>query len=345
MKIVAAHPGPSFSVHDVHVGWVEALRKQGHLVADYNLSQRLTFYDSAMVELPDRKWRKALTHQQAYELAANGLYALLYVRKPDLLLVTSAFFYPEEMFDIARSHGTRTVLIHTESPYEDDRQLKLAAHADYNLINDPTNLDKFRSVNPNTWYMPHSYRPGFHEPGSSYVASSADFAFVGTGYPSRVEFFESMDFAGIDVLLAGNWQGVDEESSLCKYIANEKDECLDNEQTVSVYRSSKVGMNLYRKEAESEEHVHGWACGPREIEMAACGMFFLREPHGESDELFPMLPTFRNPGEASEQLHYWLAHEELRQEQALKARAAIEDRTFHNRAADLMRLLDNQGVI
>lgn len=339
MKIVAAHPGPAFSVHDVHVGWVEAMRAKGNLVAEYNLSERLTFYDAAMIELPDRQIRKALNHEQAYELAASGLYACMYKLRPDVLFITSAFFYPEEMFDVVRSYGTRIVLMHTESPYEDERQLRMAAHADVNLINDPIHLDEFNSVAP-TYYMPHSYRPVLHHPGPSIPEMECDFSFVGTGYPSRIEFLEQMDLNSLNVLLAGNWQSLDKDSRLLKYVAHEPEECLDNEQTANVYRSSRCGMNMYRKEGEVNADVHGLACGPREIEMAACGTFFLREPHGESDELFPMLPTFDSAEDASEKLHWWLAHDSLREKQSALARAACEDRTFDNRAAELMRLLD-----
>src|ERR1700743_2884924 len=203
MRIIAAQPGPHFSVHDVHTGWVEALRGLGHKVAEYNLSDRLTFYDAAMIELPDKQLRKALPHEQAYELAANVLYAMLYKNKPDLLFVTSGFFYPAEMWDIARSYGTRIVMLHTESPYEDDRQLSLAEHVDINILNDPTHLGLFKSLNPKSYYMPHSYRPGFHCPGKPIENVAADFAFVGTGYPSRIAFLEAMDLYGLDVLLAG----------------------------------------------------------------------------------------------------------------------------------------------
>lgn len=79
--------------------------------------------------------------------------------------------------------------------------------------------------------------------------------------------------------------------------------------------------------------------GPREVEMAACGMFFLRDPRPEGDELLSMLPTFTSPQEASERLRYWLEHPTLRQELASKAREAIADRTFSNRAAELLRIL------
>lgn len=342
MKIVAAQPGPHFSVHDVHVGWVEALRDLGHTVAEYNLSDRLTFYDAAMIELPDKEMRKALSHEQAYELAATGLYAQLYRLKPDILFVTSGFFYPNEMWDIARSYGTKVVMLHTESPYEDDRQLRIAKHVDINILNDPTHLDLFKRENNASYYMPHSYRPKFHEPGQSVKEISADFSFVGTGYPSRIDFLEAMDLSDLDVLLAGNWQMLPADSPLRKYVAHADDECLENSQAVDIYRSAKVGFNIYRKEAERPELIDGWSCGPREIEMAACGMFFLREPRGESDELFPMLPKIHDPEEASFKLRYWLAHTDLRNEAARMARAAIEDRTFRNRAIELMQLLDKE---
>lgn len=340
MKIVAAHPGPAFSVHDVHVGWCEALRKLGHQVAEYNLSERLTFYDAAMIELPNKEMRKALNHDQAYELAVNGLYATLYKLQPDMLLVTSSFFYYAGMLEEIRSRGIKVVLIHTESPYEDDRQVKLSGHVDVNIVNDPTNLDRFRQENPKSYYMPHSYRPGFHEPGPSNAHTAADFVFVGTGYRSRIDFLERMDFGDLDVLLAGNWQLLKDESPLRKYVAHDINECIDNEQTVDVYRGSKIGLNLYRKEGETAESISGWSCGPREIEMAACGMFYMRESRGESDELFPMLPTVSSPDEATLTLNYYINRQDLRDDATLEARIAIQDRTFVNRAKELMRLMN-----
>lgn len=342
MRILAAHPGPSFSVHDVFVGWVEALRELGCQVAAFNLAERLTFYDAAMLETPDGKLLKALPQEKAHELAVNGLYSALYKTKPDVLLAVSAFFYPPTLFDLARSYGTRVVLLHTESPYEDGRQIAIAAHADLNLINDPTNIDAFRKV-ARTEYVPHSYRPCIHHPGSGDPKLAADLAFVGTGYDSRITFFQAMHLDGLDVLLAGNWQQLTEDSPLRQFVAHEPDECLDNEQTAEVYRSAKVGMNLYRREAERPELSSGWSMGPREVEMAACGAFFLRDPRPEGDELLSMLPTITGPEDASEQLRYWLAHPDERQQLATRAREAVTGHTFTNRAAHMLRLLEKEN--
>lgn len=344
MKIVAAHPGPHFSVHDVHVGWVEALQDLGNQVAEYNLGERLTFYDSAMVELPGKKLRKALSPKDATDLAVNGLYSTLYRLRPDVLFVTYAQFYPMELLDIARSYGTKVVLMHTESPYEDERQLEQAAHADINLINDPVSLEKFRAIAP-TYYMPHSYRPTLHRSGSIDSSVAADLVFIGTGYPSRIRFFESMDLTGIDFFLGGNWQLMKKESPLWKYLAHEPDRCLDNEQTVTVYRSSRIGLNMYRRETaevENECEVQGIALGPREVEMAATRMFFLREPREEGDELLWMLPQYESPEEVPSLTRWWLDHERERFEVAGKAREAVADRTFKNRAIQLMQLLEGK---
>jgi len=344
VKIVAAHPGPSFSVSDVHNGWVEAFRLLGHQVSEYNLDERLMFYDSALIELPDGTHKKMVSWEVAFQLATNGLYSTLFKLEPDILFFTSAFYYPPEMVKFIHDKGIKVVVLHTESPYEDLRQMEVAVNVDLNLINDPINLDRFREVNPVTYYMPQSYRPGFHCPGPVDSNLAADLAFVATGFPSRIKFLEAMDLDGLDVLLAGNWKWLDEDSHLHKFVAHNEYECLDNEQTVSVYRSAKMGMNLYRKEFERDLSGKGWAMGPREIEMAACGLFFLREPRGEGDEVLSMLPKIYSPEDASEKLHWYLERENQRVSIAARARSAIAEWTFQNRAIELMKLLEKIGV-
>lgn len=279
----------------------------------------------------------AVDNAAAMGLAINGLYAALYKARPDVLLVISGFFVPADVYQLAHLYGTKVVLVHTESPYEDERQCAMASWADVNLINDPTNLAKFPA---GTRYVPQCYRPTIHHPGPGKPEMVCDFAFVGTGYPSRIKFFERMDFAGIDAMFAGNWQSVPDESPLQPLLALERDECLDNADAADLYRSTKVGMNLYRREAMQPELSAGWALGPREVEMAACGLFFLRDPRGEGDEVLDMLPTFCSPEEASDLLRYWLPRVAQREEIALKARFAVADRTFRNQAKDLLQVLD-----
>lgn len=346
MRILIVEPGPHFSVQDVFEGWREALTDLGQHVAAYNLGDRLTFYQSALFETgrlgPDGEveLRRALTTQQAIELASNNILAACYRFAPEVLLVVSCMFVDPALLDIVRSRGTRVVLLHTESPYQDDEQLQRAPHADLSILNDPTNLERFRALGP-AEYLPHSYRPSVHHPGPPSRGMSSEFCFVGTGFPSRIEFLEAMDLDGLDVLLAGHWTQLEATSPLRKYLAHDIEECLDNDQAAQVYRSSSASLNLYRREANDPELSGGYAMSPRELEMAACGLWFARDGRPEGDELLPMLPTFTSPEEASMLVRWAIDHPAQRQRVADQAREAVADRTFEANAKRLFGLIDH----
>jgi hypothetical protein len=343
VRWLVVHPGPSFSVADVHTGWAEALRELGEEVYTFNLDDRLLFYDAAMIKVGEDSFgrdafRKAVSREQAIGLAANGVLSACYQCWPDVVFLVSAFFTPPPLLDMMHGRGHKVILLHTESPYQDGEQLARAAHADVNLVNDPVNLPAYRELGP-AEYMPHAYREHVHYPAPG-AAKIWDFAFIGTGFPSRVRFFEEMNLDGLDVRLAGPWLDLPEESPLRQYADPDPEGCVDNEETADIYRQSSTGINLYRREAETAHLGEGWACGPREIEMAACGLWFARDPRPESGELFPMLPAFTTPEEAGDLVRWAVAHPGDAEEAAAKARAAVADRTFTSHARKLLAMLD-----
>ena len=57
MRVLVVHPGPKFSVADVHHGLVKGLRANGCQVGIFNLDDRLDFYAAAHVELEDGSYR------------------------------------------------------------------------------------------------------------------------------------------------------------------------------------------------------------------------------------------------------------------------------------------------
>lgn len=346
MRWVVVHPGPEFAVVDVYHGWTEALRELGQHVAGYNLGDRLKYYDSAHIKRGNR-WRPATPDgSKVVELALNGLAAMLWKFRPQVLFLISGFFYDPAMLHHARSMGIRVVILHTESPYEDDRQIPAAAYADLNLVNDPVSVARFEQVAPAV-YCPHAYRPAVHHPGPAEERYVCDLGFAGTGFRSRAWFFETMypHIKDLDVILAGNWLGtggagggLPDGSPIARW-TDPGTVGMDNTDVAALYRSMRAGINLYRREANRSDLLVGHGCGPREIEMAACGAFFLRDPRPESDELFPMLPTFTGPDDAAGKLRWWLTHPDRRRDAALKAREAVAGRTFTAHAAHLLRLL------
>lgn len=339
MRVLGVEPGPSFSVQDVHRGWLRAFSSLGCEVVNVNLGDRLDLYHLAHIQ-KQGEWVKALNDTEALHLASKGVETAAFEFWPDVVFITSAFFVPAFTMDLLRARGMKVVILHTESPYEDDKQVERAAYADLNLVNDPTNIERFQAVAPSE-YQWHCYDPAVHHPRAAQEDHRSDFAFVGTGFPSRIEFFEKVMWDGIDVALAGHWRSLSDDSPLRPFVAHDLEDCIDNDDAVALYSATKMSANLYRKEAQRPELAAGWAMGPREVELAACGTPFLRESRGEGDGLLGFLPRFETPHDFGEQLKWWLARDGAREAIAERAREAISDRTFKDSARRLLHRLSD----
>lgn len=333
---------------DVHAGWVKGLAALGNVVGEYNTNDRLSAYsqfhvpDFSAPPHPDGtpRYKVAMPPADAALAAMQGLSHMLYTFMPSVVLFVSGFFARAEMLQVIRAHGHKIVLLHTESPYQDDEQLLRAQFADLNIINDPTNLAEFQALAPSL-YIPHAYDPDVHFPNTG-APCSMDFCFIGTMYASRQRFFEAMDFGDLRVTMGGAGFDADDmrDSPLMQYLGHDPRHCVDNAETTRAYRSSRASLNLYRREGEDVHKGEGWAMGPREVELAACGVPFLRDPRSESDELFPFLPSFTTPQDASEKLRWLLADEDRRVMLARQAQRAIAPRTFRASAARMLQELE-----
>lgn len=337
MRVLVIEPGPDFSVKDVHDGLCAGLAANGAEVRTLNLGDRLCFYSSAHVPVEGELVR-AMDLDQAKWLAARWVEAETFRFWPDVVIFVSAFIIPTQILELFRHRPQHTVGWFTEAPYEDAEQLQMAGLFDTVIVNDPATIDAYRAVNPRTWYIPHGFNPSRHHPGRPVRSLMGDFGIVGTGFPERVKFLEAVDWSGLTVRLGGNWMSTAEDSPLRRFLVHDIDECMGNDVTASLYRSVKVSANLYRKDIVTEgSTADGWAMGPREVELAACGTFFLRTPRGEGDELFPMLPIFTEPDELGELARWWAAHDEQRIAAAAAARRAVSDRTFKHTTARLLQ--------
>jgi spore maturation protein CgeB len=353
-RILVVHPGPDFSVADVYRGWIKSLKKQGHQIMEYNTNDRLSFYGQAVFQ--DKEVapcehgfgpvRKAMPDPEMIaQMATKGLFETCYTFWPDVIFFVSAFFTTGQTLHILRQRGHKIVMLHTESPYQDDEQMQRGAYANLNLLNDPTNISKWAELGP-VAYVPHAYDSDVHFPviPRDY---RIDFSFIGTSFISRLKFFDQVNFDGIDTVFGGNgWDTVPPEyQHLWRYLGHRPDECVDNTETARIYRQTRVGLNLYRREGEDQHQGEGWAMGPREVEMAACGLFFIRDPRPESDEVFGMLPSFSSPEEAEELIRYYIKHQDKREDLAAEALYEVQDRTFDSHCDSVMELMDKLDIV
>ena len=337
MRALVVNPGPNFSVADVARGWARGLADLGVQVRTFELDKLLDYFAYAYT---DRNGEivKAHTETEAIQLAAGQIKAACYDWWPDLVIVVSGFFMYPQLVDIMRDRHRHVVLLCTESPYEDEAQLQKAAWYDGVVLNDPTNLDAFAEVcDGPALYAPHAYDPAVHYRAPA--KRHADVSWIGTCYPSRTAFLEQVDWSGLDVSFGGNFK--DAPESLLRFVSHEPEECVDNDVTAEVYRGSLASFNIYRTETNGQlsDSADGWAMGPREVEMARCGLWFARQSRPESDEVFPMLPTFSDPQELGDQLRWAIANPEARMMAVERAFAAVEDRTFPNNARALLQAL------
>jgi spore maturation protein CgeB len=289
--------------------------------------------------------RRAMNDSEALRMAMQGVSHAAFTFWPDVVIFISGFFVTPGIMALLQSRRMKVVLLCTESPYQEQMQLERAQCADIVLLNDPVNIEQYRELGVVAEYAPHAYRPSVHYPrtGPADPDLNADLAFIGTGFTSRIAFFEKMNLDGLDVLLGGCWP-LAAKSPLRQYMGHDIEQCVPNDETAEVYRNAKCGINFYRREFDDvdvDTEAVPWAMGPREIEQAACGMPFLRDPRAEGDEVLHMLPTFATPEDASEQLRWLLSHETEREKIARQAREAIQDRTFTNNAKRLLKLLED----
>ena len=251
--------------------------------------------------------------EDAVVASMQGLTHDLYSVWPHMVFFVSAFFTPAWVLDLIRQRRHKLVILHTESPYQDDEQLMRAQYANLNLLNDPSNIEEYAHLAP-AMYMPHAYDPDIHYPGS--VKKDLEFSFIGTMFDSRKVFFEKLlteftatELDSMKIAMGGaGWDGPHlDDSFLLQYLGHPREVAVDNSEVADTYRRTKVGINFYRRESEAGHLGEGWAIGPREVEMAACGIPWLRDSRGESDELFgDILPTYHTAQEAAGLLRLYL---------------------------------------
>lgn len=330
---------------DVYNGWRDAFVElgcevhQAHLDSDLNVFSAAEFKNEMTGERA-----KLFSLEAAWQLSMRSLYSECFRVWPDIVFNVYGMMISPNVLKTMRGRGIKVATLFTESPYEDPTQLEKAEVPDLVMVNDPTNLEAFQAVNRNAYYQPHCYDPRIHSPGEHGPDEKSDFCFVGTGYKSRIEFFEAVDWSGIDAAFAGHWKHLAPDSPLMTFMAHDIRHCCHNWESVQLYRGTKVSANLYRKEAEDGADHHGWAMGPREVELAATGTFYVTEERGENREVLPMVPTIGTPEEFGDLVRYWINHEPERQRIARQARAHIADRTFVNAARTFLQRVERLPI-
>lgn len=357
MKILLVHPGASWATADVEAGLrYGLLRQPGVEIVRYRLDARI---DAAGRWL-NAAWRRAKkrnpdlgkpTIADVFFQAGIGALEMALRHQVDVVLVVSAMFLHPDVIILMRRAGLTVTTLFTESPYDVEKEQKIAALVQACWTNERTSVEAFLRVTPNCRYLPHAWHPLRHTPGpqpGDDQVPSHDVVFVGSAFTERVQWLSAVDWTGIDLGLYGSWSALPPKHRLRQYV---RGSVTDNQVTAALYRRAKIGLNLYRRSIGWGRHApqidRAESLNPRAYELAACGCFFVQDHRAESDDVFgDLVPSVRTPQEASSVLRSWLADEAGRLSHAARLPASVAESSWVHRAAqvygDLTSLLAHQ---
>lgn len=338
MKILVCHPGASWATHDVYTAVVEGLRAQGAQVVEWRLDGRIERWHSFLHYL----WRKQRREKQGQHwpkpsaadtlhMATTGLIERALEKHCTDLVVVSAMFLPPEKIALAKRAGLRVWMLCTETPYDIDDELRLAALVDGVWTHERAALEAFRAVNPRTAYLPHAWRPGVHDVATAAPVQPCDVLFCGSYFAERIAWFEAIDWTGIDLQLHGTTELIPKSSPLQAYI---KGGLVPNAELVRLAKTAAVTINFFREPHAG--HV-AESVNPRIVEMTAAGCCVITDHRAEVAEWFgASVPTFTTPAEAGALIRALLADPLRRQACATQARARVAGANWHARAQQMM---------
>jgi hypothetical protein len=367
MKVLAVHPCASWSTADVHDGLVYGLRANGVEVIEYRMDDRVPLvhnWAGAIYRKAKKLGRQMPKPNKAdifYKVSADAVEVALRHQVHAVVVVSAMFFHPDALILLRRANTPVAVLC-TESPYDQREELRIAkliaepdAYAG-RVVNPPSGVwtnersmvPTFQRVNPWSGYLAHAWHPLKHtaapQPQDAHVAAH-DVVFVGTGFQERIEWFEGIDWAGIDLGLYGTWDRLKQSSPLRPFV---KAGQVDNAMAASLYRRAKVTLNFYRKSmgwaTNAPRITHAESLNPRAYELAACGAFHISDLRAEVTEKFgPLVPTFTTSAEAETLIRHYLAHDDERRAMAASLPACVAEDSWVQRArhviGDLERLV------
>lgn len=349
MRIMVVHPGASHSTADVYDGMIGALEATEHTIIHYELGDRL-YWSGAFLNYVWRKQKKQgierekpTTADISY-LACSGIIERALRLRADWVLIVCAQYVWLEVIAMLRQTAPRVAVLFTESPYDDEWQLKYAPWVDACWTNERTSVAKFREANPRSYYWQHALDTCKHTPESNGEPVAAhDVVFVGTGFAERVEMLGAVDWTGIDLGLYGPWTLLGSRNKLRQHLRAGP---IDNRLTAELYRQAKIGINLHRQSIgwgrDAPRIGYAESMGPRCYELAACGCFFISDYRAEVEEVFgDVVPTFETAQEMEGLIRYYLAHEDERRERAAALPGLVAEHTFENRIAPMVAILEN----
>jgi len=336
-KICMAFPPTAVSNFDVAKGYVYALRTLGYVVDEIPYHQVYRYWNESYRFKGLIEGDYNATYEDEDVIISASMDVILNVMKsnPDILIVIDGTALHRKAWEwIRRLHvtGMKSVVIGTESPYQDRTLGFLTDYNDFVYTNERAVARKLELP-----YLPTAYSTETHFPVFVPQNMRHDVVFIGSGFPERVEMLEQVDWGDLDFVMYGHYP-IDHDHVLAKYY---KDTSIANSQAALLYNGAKICLNLNRTSIDYEGAMRipeSESASPRVYEALACGGFLISEYREEIEEMFgDLVPTFTSPEELTELLRYWVDKPERRADYCDTLREMVKPHSYIERAKKVMK--------
>jgi Glycosyl transferases group 1 len=318
MRVLMASSFHVSSTRDVWIKMVKGLRANGVEVVPFDLAGRFSLF-TFLHDKASRSKRSLPRDWTPTVLAYEALLGAALFHDCDWVAVTSPQFMPSEIPLLIRKAGLKTAAMLTECPYEDTIHTPVVASAfDAVFVNDLYSRDLFGAFCPFVEYVPHSFDPDTHYPGTG--QRDDNIVFVGTGYRSRIDFMKKvewpvrLDMYGwwpkewlrYDAELRKNvrksrtsWNAGVQDSNVGRHLST----VTEASETADIYRAAGASFSMHREAryvGTDEQIIDGeaYSLGPRNWELAACRTFQISDARPELADVFgDSVPLYETPQE------------------------------------------------
>lgn len=355
MRVLLVHPGATWSVQDCYVGLRRGLEECGVEVFPYRLDERLGAAQE-WIKFSQKKINgKEITDDDIdlgdlYYQASKGAVIRALEIAADVVINVSGLLFEARALVCLQRAKIPVLIYGTESPYDDDLYERLGSICQWLTVNERASVDPLQSAisasgsQCQVSYLPLGFDPTIHYPGVNHgtTQNAHDVVFVGTFFPGRIAFMESIDWSNIDIGFYGAAHWLDDYSPLWKKFYGG---IVDNRVTMDLYNNSKIVLNLFRDDSSLREgefvKVRGAeGVNPRMIECAAIGKFMISEYRPCVEEIFgDRVPTFRTPDELENLIKYWLQKDSERDIIESELPGCVTDFSYTTRAREIVKII------
>jgi len=337
MRILIAYPGPTHSTYDVAAGYEKALCNLGHIVYGYPYHKWLVFYGETLAHWDTINDQYQLERNDVVLHSSQHLVIAAIEFVPDVVIIVSGGALHKHAYDLLARMNLPLVMLLTESPYEDDLQIRIleGARIAHAFTNERLSVEPLSKASVPVTYLPHSYDPDVHKRIRVNGNYRSDVLFHGTLWPERVRLLKQLYGLPFDVRVTG--------LDLTEYTEGRAEgQLVDNDELARWYNGAKICLNHHRtfKTKLGDNIAPGGAAsiGPRAYEIAACGAFQLcDDKRPELREVFgDSVPTYRDADSLKERIEYFMERPKERKGLAKLAQAHVQGCTFESRAREIV---------